>query len=163
MSSRPTISRRSASRASDASVPYLADSSIWGWALDERRPDLRETLARRLEADEIATCAPVALEVLYRARTGAEYDGLFATYLAPLRWLATGEAAAGRALEVQRALAGTTHGNHRRPAVDYLIAATAELAGSDVVLWCLDRDLELICGHTGQPHEAEAAGSASPA
>jgi predicted nucleic acid-binding protein len=136
-------------------VRYLADSSIWGWALDRRRPDLAEALARRLEADEIATCAPVALEVLHRARTGAEYEDLFATYLAPLHWLSTSEQAAERALDVQRRLAGTTDGNHRRPAVDYLIAATAEAAGGNVALWFLDRDLEVICGHTGQPHEAE--------
>lgn len=141
-------------------MPYLADSSIWGWAFGGGRPDLREALARRLEADEVATCAPVALEVLHRARTGDEYAELFATFLAPLRWLHTGDDVSSRALEVQRGLAGTTDGNHRRPAVDYLIAATAELGGRDVVLWFLDRDLEVICAHTGQPYEGETAAAA---
>jgi len=60
-----------------------------------------------------------------------------------------------RALAVQRALAGESNGSHRRPAIDFLIAATAEVAGSEVVLWCFDRDLKVICEHTGQPCESE--------
>jgi hypothetical protein len=61
---------------------------------------------------------------------------------------------ARRALEVQRELAWHSHGGHRRPAVDYLIAAVAA-SEDDVVLWFFDRDLQLICEHTGQPYEAE--------
>ena len=68
-----------------------------------------------------------------------------------------GDRAAQRALEVQRELAATKHGNHLRPAVDYLAAAAGELAGNSVTLWFLDKDLRIICEHTGQPHEAEAA------
>jgi hypothetical protein len=60
-------------------------------------------------------------------------------------------------LDVQRGLAASTDGNHLRPAVDYLIAAIAEAAGEECVLWCLDRDLRVICEHTGQPSEAEAS------
>jgi hypothetical protein len=59
--------------------------------------------------------------------------------------------------EVQGELAQTTHGNHLRPAVDFLIASIAEAGGEDVILWFFDRDLEVICRHTGQPYEAEAA------
>lgn len=47
--------------------------------------------------------------------------------------------------------------NHRRPAVDYLIAAAAELAGDDIVLWFFGKDLRVLCEHTGQPFEAEAS------
>ena len=39
--------------------------------------------------------------------------------------------------------------------MDYVIAATAELAGPDVVLWAFDRDMGVICEHTGQPCELE--------
>lgn len=60
-----------------------------------------------------------------------------------------------RALDVQRRLAEIADGRHRRPAIDFLIAATAEATGPDVVLWCFDRDLKAICEHTGQPCEAE--------
>jgi predicted nucleic acid-binding protein len=135
---------------------YLADSSIWGWARSGRRSDLEEKLALRIERGELATCVPVALEVMHRARTGAEFEAAFRTLLEPLEWLPLDDAVAWRALEVQRSLAQASDGGHLRPAVDYLVAATAEAAGPDVVLWALDRDLRVICGHTRQPFEGEA-------
>ena len=134
---------------------YLADTSVWGWAESGRRPDIAAKLAMRIERDELATCVPVALEALHLARTGAQYEARLETYFEPLHWLDLDAAAAARAFEVQRALAAGTHGNHLRPALDYLIAATAERAGAGVTLWFLDRDLSVICEHTGQPYEAE--------
>jgi predicted nucleic acid-binding protein len=65
-------------------------------------------------------------------------------------------AAGERALEVQRQLSREGHGNHRRPAADFLIAAAAQEAGPDVTLWFFDEDLRVICEHTGQPYETEA-------
>ena len=136
---------------------YLADTSIWGWANSGRRPDVAAKLAERLERAEVATCAPIVLEALHRARDGAEYEALFSTLFEPLRWVPLTDGAAQRALEVQRELAARKHGNHLRPAVDYLVAAAGELAGNDIILWFLDKDLRIICEHTGQPHEAEAS------
>lgn len=133
---------------------YLADSSIWAWANRDSRPEIAEKLAERLEHSEICTCVPVALEVLHRAETGDEYEGLFAALLEPLDWLSLTDAGARRALEVQRGLASQSHGGHRRPATDYLIAAVAE-AEDDAILWFFDRDLRVICEHTRQPYEAE--------
>lgn len=60
-----------------------------------------------------------------------------------------------RALAVQRELAKASDGNHRRSPVDFMIAAAAEAAGDEVTLWCFDRDLKVICEHTGQACEAE--------
>jgi predicted nucleic acid-binding protein len=134
---------------------YLADSSIWAWARKRARPDITERLAERLERGEVATCAPVALEVMHRAETGAEYEQLFTSLLEPLEWLPLDDAGSRRAIDVQRELAATSHGNHRRPALDYLIAAAAEVAGDDVILWFFDNDLRVICEHTGQPSDAE--------
>jgi hypothetical protein len=54
-------------------------------------------------------------------------------------------------------MSATSAGYHLRLAVDYLVAAIAEAADSDVVLWGFDGDLGLICEHTGQPYEAEHA------
>ena len=133
---------------------YLADSSIWAWANKRSRPDIQEKLAERLERDEVATCVPVALEVMHRAETANQYKKLFNDLLGPLRWFELHSVATRRALDVQRELAGRSQGNHR-PAVDYLIAATGELAGADVVTWFFDRDLRVICEHTGQSFEAE--------
>ncbi|MHB2023361.1 MAG: PIN domain-containing protein [Mycobacteriales bacterium] len=135
---------------------YLADTSIWAWANKNSRPDITEKLATRLERDEVATCAPVALEVMHRAATGDQYEALFASLLKPIRWLELGQRVSQRALQVQRELAARSHGNHRRPAIDYLIAAVGELAGDDVVTWFFDKDFRVICEHTGQRFEAES-------
>src|SRR5919106_4380590 len=128
---------------------YLADSSIWGWANTKERPDIRVKLADRFQAGAVVMCAPVALEVMHRARTGPEYERILAELFAPLDWLPLIDDVGDRAVEVQRALAEGSDGNHLRPAVDYLIAGIAEAAGPEVVLWCLDRDLEIICAETG--------------
>jgi predicted nucleic acid-binding protein len=136
---------------------FLADSSIWGWANSGRRPDIAAKLADRFERDEVAACVPVVLEVLHRARSGPEYEQLRASLFEPLAWVPLDAPAADRALRVQREMARTPPGNHLRPAVDFLIAAAAEGAGDRVVLWFLDKDLRVICEHTGQPHEAEAS------
>ncbi|MGH2927738.1 MAG: PIN domain-containing protein [Solirubrobacteraceae bacterium] len=138
-------------------MSLLADSSIWAWAAKGSRPDITDKLAERFRRDEIVTCAPVLLEVLHRARSRAEYRHLREALFDPLHWLAIDDRCARRALAVQQAMADTRDGNHRRPGIDYLIAAIAEAAGPDVRLWFFDRDLQVICEHTGQPFEAEAA------
>lgn len=135
---------------------FLADSSIWGWANSGKRPDIAEKLATRFEGDEVVTCPPIVLEVLHRARSGEEYEELFAALFEPLEWLPMGDRQSERAVEVQRELAQSTHGNHLRPAIDFLIAGVAEAAGDEFILWFFDKDLRVICEHTGQPHEAEA-------
>jgi predicted nucleic acid-binding protein len=136
-------------------VLFLADTSIWGWARSGRRKDIEQKLADRLERGQLATCVPVVLEVMHRAKTGEEYERVFENLLEPLEWLPVTTEVAPRALEVQRELAQVSHGSHLRPAVDFLVAATAEAADPDVVLWALDRDLRVICAHTGQPFEEE--------
>ncbi|MFZ0216609.1 MAG: PIN domain-containing protein [Candidatus Dormiibacterota bacterium] len=136
---------------------FLADTSIWAWADQGSRPDITSKLAQRFERGEIATCAPIVLEMLHRAPSGTQYDRLFRDLIQPLVWCDLEEARCRRALDVQRQLAHTTDGNHRRPAVDFLIAAVAEKAREPAVLWFFDKDLRLICEHTGQPFEAESA------
>ncbi len=136
---------------------YLADSSIWGWANSGNRPDIADKLAERLERDEVATTEPVVLESLHRAKNRAEYEYLYTSLFEPLQRVGLSEEAARRALAVQRELASITHGNHLRPAIDYLVSAVAELAGDDVVLWFFDKDLRVICGHTGQRYEEETS------
>ncbi len=133
---------------------YLADTSIWAWAQRSERADIREKLAARYEAGEVVTCVPVVLEAMHRPETGDGYRARFEQLFAPLERVPLTEAGAERALEVQRALAEASDGAHRRPAVDFLIAAAAE-AGEGVILWSFDRDLKVICEHTGQPSESE--------
>ena len=136
---------------------FLADTSIWAWARKRSRVDIREKLADRYEAGEVVTCVPVVLEAMHRPETGEAYRREFDQVFAPLERLPLEDTVVERALEVQRALADLSDGGHRRPAVDFLIAAAAEAAGPEVVLWSFDRDLKVICEHTGQPGEHEAS------
>lgn len=136
---------------------YLADSSIW---IGRRRPGaeyLDELFNDRYEDGEIATCVPIALEVLVGPPDAAAYDQDWEMVWKPLAWLPLREQASDRALQVQRELAHTTAGAHRRRPIDYLIAACAEEAEGEVVLWHWDSDLTIICEHTGQAHEPEHA------
>lgn len=139
---------------------YLADSSIWIGARNRRGTYLPDLLAERIERDEIATCVPVALEVLSGPPTASELDRDWEGIWKNLRWLPVNTAEQERALELLRSLARTTAGAHRRPPIDYIVAAVAEaehrLRG-DVVLWHWDNDLTVICEHHGIPHEAEQA------
>lgn len=134
---------------------YLADTSIWAWSQKSQRRDIREKLARRYESGEVVTCVPVVLEAMHRPKTTAQYAERFDDLFAPLERLPLENASVERALEVQRELATASDGNHRRPAIDFLIAAAAEAANPEVTLWCFDRDLQVICAHTGQQCEAE--------
>jgi predicted nucleic acid-binding protein len=92
---------------------------------------------------------------MHRPETADRYRERFDSLFAPLDRVPLDDASTERALAVQRELAQESNGNHRRPAIDFLIAAAAEAAGPEVVLWCFDRDLKAICDHTGQPYEAE--------
>jgi len=134
---------------------YLADSSIWGWANSGRRDDIRAKLAERFERGEVVTSAPIILKVMHRARSGVEYDKTFEQLFGPLDRLPMTDDVVERALELQREMAQTSQGNHLRPAIDFLIAAVAEAAGDDIVLWAFDKDLQLIARHTGQAHDSE--------
>jgi len=133
---------------------YLTDSSIWIGARRWPASYLPDLLAERLAGDEIATCVPVALEVLTGPPTGAELDRDWEAVWQHLRWLPVGDAAMQRALELLRRLAHATDGAHRRRPIDFIIAACAE-AAHDVALWHWDHDLTVICAHAGIRHEAE--------
>jgi predicted nucleic acid-binding protein len=135
---------------------YLADTSIWAWAAKPQRPDIKTKLAQRIAADEVVTCVPVALEVMHRPDTSAKYAQQFENLLSPLDWLALTEAAGWRAMEVQQLLAAQSDGGHRRPAIDFLIAAIAE-SHEDIVLWAFDNDYAVISSLTGQLAEIEVS------
>jgi predicted nucleic acid-binding protein len=136
-------------------VLYLADSSIWSWAERDASSPIAEKLAERLEHGELATSPVVVLESLHRGRTGEECAFMWQTFFSLLPSFPITERAGIRAMQVQTQLADLGHGNHRRPAADFLLAAAAEAAGDGVTLWFYDKDLRIICRHTGQPHEAE--------
>jgi predicted nucleic acid-binding protein len=133
---------------------YLADSSIWIGARRHPGTYLSRLFVERLAGDELATCIPIALEVLTGPRSGRELEREWDDLWDHLRWLPLTEDATHRSLTLLRGLARTTDGAHRRRPIDYLVAACAE-ASDGVVLWHWDRDLTAICDFAGIPHEAE--------
>ena len=123
---------------------YLADTSAWN-----RSAHVADRWAELIEDDALAMCLPVFLELLYSARTRAEYraiaDDLRKFHDLPLNRQAS--RAAGR---TQGALAQRSQ--HRGPTpVDLLVAAVAEV--NDAVLLHYDRHFDAIRRVTGQPME----------
>lgn len=130
---------------------FLADSSVWVARRHQGAEALKREFLERFRRGEIATCAPVALEVLAAAADADAYESDWTTVWKALFWLPLGERAHQRALEVQRELAGA--GGHRASPSAFLVAACAEEAGDGVVVWHCDPGLAAICEHTGQAHE----------
>lgn len=125
---------------------YLADTS----ALSRlARPAVDATLAPLIEAGQVATCGMVELELLYSARSPADYDrrrrlrdGFESLPMPDEVWQ--------RAIEVQAELARTS--TPRGAALpDLLIAATAERHGIAILHY--DHEYDLIASVTGQPVE----------
>jgi predicted nucleic acid-binding protein len=108
-----------------------------------------------LDADELALCDQVRLEILWSARSAADYDRL-AEELDGLRRILMTATTYRRALEVQQRLAHVGGLHHRSVKIaDLLIAAAAEAA--DAVVWHYDADYDRIAAVTGQPTEWVAA------
>ena len=140
--------------ASDELPLYLTDSSIWIGARKHPGTYLPRLLVDRIAGDEVATCVPIALEVLTGPPSGAELDQDWTAVWQHLSWLPIGDTTMNRAVELLRGLAHTTDGAHRRRPIDYIIAACAE-ATDDVILWHWDNDLTVICDFAEIAQEAE--------
>ena len=102
-----------------------------------------------IQTGRVAICVPVALELLYSARTRAHYR-LLAIDLRRLPILDVTVAVQTRAVEAQAALAERSQHRGATP-VDILVAAIAEVHG--VVLLHYDRHFDTIARVTGQPME----------
>lgn len=124
------------------------DTSAWHHS---GSPAAIDAWRRHLEADELAICDQVRLEILYSARSASDYDTL-ADELGALHHLPSSDAVWARALDVQRRLAHKAGLHHRSVKIaDLVIAATAEAAGA--VVWHYDADFDRIAAMTGQPVE----------
>jgi predicted nucleic acid-binding protein len=125
-------------------VRYLADTSAW-----HRSGRIADRWSELIEADAIALCTPVRLELLYSARNAADHLALD-EHLHRFRHLAIDPRVEEAAVRGQAALAAGSH--HRGPKpVDLLIAAVAE--AHDVTLLHYDRHFDLIASATGQKTE----------
>jgi predicted nucleic acid-binding protein len=124
---------------------YLADKSALARlplpaVADRLRPLLTDGL--------IATCAIVDLEVLYSARSLADYEATLVERRSFDSAPITAEVMA-TAIDLQHALAG--RGQHRVPIPDLVISAAARHAG--LVVLHYDGDFERIAAVGGAGHE----------
>lgn len=122
---------------------YLADKSAL--ARLSYRP-VADRLGPLIVEGLVATCPIVDLEVLYSARSLADYEGILAEREAMPTFPVTVQTTE-RAIEVQHQLARI--GQHRIPIPDLLIAAIAELNG--LVVMHYDADYDRIADATSQP------------
>lgn len=128
----------------------LADTSAW--TNRGRDATVRHDFDSRVLAGEIATSPSVLLELLWSARSAADFDGIVAE-LAALPRLNPDGPAWDRAVEVWREL--IRRRRHRQvPRTDLVVAAVAELAGVGVCHY--DRHFDIIADVTGQAVRAIA-------
>ncbi|MYI56669.1 MAG: PIN domain nuclease [Acidimicrobiia bacterium] len=121
---------------------YLADKSALARL---HHPSVARRLGPLLVDGLVATTPIIDLEVLYSARSPADYEEILAERRALPSYPLTPEVT-DRAVDVQRRLA--QEGRHRLPLPDLLIAATAELNGLAVLHY--DADYDRITEITGQ-------------
>lgn len=110
-------------------------------------PAVAGRLAPLLREGLVAACAIVDLEVLYSARSPADYETMRDERRA-LPDIPITPSVMERALQVQQLLARSGH--HRVPIPGLIIAAAAESA--DLAILHYDADYEQIAEVTGQPH-----------
>lgn len=124
-------------RAGGPRAPLVFDTSAWQ---RQRAPGARELWLELLDADRLALCPVVALELCAGARDEAELVGLEdgLASLTPQAPVTEGVGAAARA--ALRSLGGASR---RLPAADYLIAAAAAQRGFGVLHY--DRHFDLLC------------------
>lgn len=116
---------------------FIADTSAWSRA---HRADVRDEWAAALRDGQIATCPIVNLELLYSARSAADFDQLAAD-LAQLRDVPITRSVTNAALQAFRNLAHQRELLHRSIRLrDLLVAAAAEDAALGVLHYDEDFD-----------------------
>jgi len=125
---------------------FCVDTSAWHHAAHS---EVAHQWRRYLDRDEIGICDQVRLEILWSARSAADYEQL-AEELSGLRVIPADSSTLERALEVQRSLAHVAGLHHRSVKIaDLAIAAAAEAAAATVLHY--DADYDRIAAITGQP------------
>jgi predicted nucleic acid-binding protein len=112
------------------------------------RPSVAARLGPLIEANLVATCAIVDLEVLHSARNVATYEAVREERRSLLQAPIT-PAVMERAIDVQHELA--KRGHHRLAIPDLIVAASAEIDGHVVLHY--DRDFERIAAVTDQQQQ----------
>lgn len=112
--------------------PFIGDTSAW-WRIASLPDELGGLVQAAILDDRMWITPVVRMEVLYSARTSAEYLALEAE-LDALRILRNDRAVADAAMRAFGEVAERSDGYHRVPVTDALIAATAAEHGGLAVM-----------------------------
>jgi len=115
----------------DGRGAVLADTSAW--MLARRIPRARELLFAAVERGELAWCWPVRYELTFDAPSPERIAAVDRT-LVGLREIAVDRAVQRDVLSAMRELADEgSHGAHRLPLTDLIVAVAAQASGLDVL------------------------------
>jgi hypothetical protein len=128
---------------------YLIDNSVYARAAD---PAVAPIWAAALRADRLLSSGPFAIEALYSARDEEELARALEELTEGIPYLDADAATWKRAYRAQARMAAVAPQFHRRPPVDYLIAALADRHGLGVLHY--DRDYDLLAEHSGLRFES---------
>lgn len=112
-------------------APFIADTSAW-WRVISLPDDLGTLLQNAVRDDRLWITPIVRMEILYSARTSAEFIALEAE-LDALRILRNDRTVSDAAMRALSELASQSDGYHRVPLTDALIAAAAAEHGVAVL------------------------------
>lgn len=133
------------SRIWDGTGPVLADTSAWMRA--HRDPEARDLLLAAIEQGSICWCWPVRYELIVGAK-GSERIAAVERTLDGLREIVVGRSVQRAVFATMRELTATgSHGAHRYPLTDLVVAAAAQDSAVGIVHF--DQHLELLGDHLG--------------
>ena len=129
----------------DGTGPVLADTSAWMQARRDRRA--HDLLLSAIERGDVSWCWPVRYELMVDAR-GPEGIAAVERMLESLREIPADRRTQRAALATMRELAEAgSHGAHRYPLTDLVVAVAAQEAGIDILHF--DQHLERLGDHLG--------------
>ncbi len=117
-------------------LPLVVDTSAWMRAGHPRAAARWKSAA---QAGLLRITPITRLEILFSARDDTSFDGLLES-LSTLRPIRLTSTIANAAEGAMRSLANRSHGAHRLPVADYLVAAAAQETGAAVLHYDHDFD-----------------------
>lgn len=104
-------------------------------------PAVKDRWNHALRTRQLRMTPITRLEILFSARNGRNFDAV-AEELSTLRPTQLTASIADAAQDAMRKLAHRSHGSHRLPVIDYLLAATAQESSAAVLHY--DRDYDTL-------------------
>lgn len=128
---------------------YLIDNSVYARAAD---PAVAPIWTAALRADQLVSNGPFVIEALYSARNAVDLEEALEELTEGIPYLDVDAATWKRAYCAQARMAAVAPQFHRRPPVEFLIAALADQHELGVLHY--DRDFDLIAAHGGLRFES---------